>query len=74
MKFTAFDQKVTELYRQFFQALIPGGILVTSFITPSPDLDPDSKWDMNQLDLVDMLLSKIVFGDILNVKVTEFRS
>ncbi|MGK7918517.1 MAG: class I SAM-dependent methyltransferase [Trichodesmium sp.] len=68
------DEKVTELYRQFFQALKPGGILVTSFITPSPDLAPNSEWDMNQLNLDDMLLAKIIFTDILNVKVTGFRS
>ncbi|NEP89554.1 MAG: class I SAM-dependent methyltransferase [Okeania sp. SIO2C2] len=68
------DEKVTELYRQFFKALIPGGILVTSFITPSPGLDPNSEWDMNQLNLDDMLLTKILFDDILNVKFTAFRS
>ncbi|NET41351.1 class I SAM-dependent methyltransferase [Okeania sp. SIO2B3] len=68
------DEKVTELYRQFFKALIPGGILVTSFITPSPDLDPNSEWDMNQLNLDDLLLTKILFGDILNAKFTAFRS
>ncbi|MDJ0519770.1 MAG: class I SAM-dependent methyltransferase [Trichodesmium sp. MO_231.B1] len=68
------DEKVTELYRQFFQALIPGGILVTSFMTPSLDLDPNSEWEMNQLNLDDILLSKIIFTDISNVKVTGFRS
>ncbi|WP_371357411.1 class I SAM-dependent methyltransferase [Hydrocoleum sp. CS-953] len=68
------DEKVTELYQQFFQALKPGGILVTSFITPSPDLDPNSEWDMSQINSQDLLLSKIVFFDILDVKFTAFRS
>ncbi|RQH40942.1 class I SAM-dependent methyltransferase [Okeania hirsuta] len=69
------DQKVMELYRKFFKALMPGGILVTSFLTPSPNIDPNSEWDMNQLNLDDMLLTKIIFGDImLNLKITGFRS
>jgi hypothetical protein len=37
------DDKVTALYRQFFGALAPGGVLVTSFLTPPPVLDPQSK-------------------------------
>ncbi|NEP89553.1 MAG: class I SAM-dependent methyltransferase, partial [Okeania sp. SIO2C2] len=68
------DDKVTELYQQFFKALIPGGILVTSFLTLPPDLDSNSEWDMNQVNLDDMLLSKILLSDILNVKFTGFRS
>lgn len=68
------NDKVTELYRQFFQVLKPGGILVTSFMTPSPDLDPNSERDMNQLNPDYMLLSKIIFTDILNTKLTGFRS
>jgi len=68
------DHKVMELYRQFFQALKPGGILVTSFMTPSPDLDPDSERDINQLNQDDMLLSTIIFTDILNTKLRGFRS
>ncbi len=68
------DEKVTELYRQFFQALIPGGILVTSFLTPLPNIDPNSEWDMSYINSEDLLLSKIIFFDILNVKVTGFRS
>ncbi|NEP71979.1 MAG: class I SAM-dependent methyltransferase [Okeania sp. SIO2G4] len=69
------DEKVTELYRQFFKALIPGGILVTSFVTIPPNIDPNSEWNMSQLNQDDLLLLKIVFGDIiLSQKVTGFRS
>ncbi|NER08490.1 MAG: hypothetical protein F6K17_41130 [Okeania sp. SIO3C4] len=68
------DDKVTELYRQFFQELKSGGIFVTSFMTPSPDLDPNSERDMNQLNQDYILLSKIIFTDILNSKLKGFRS
>ncbi|MGD1808428.1 class I SAM-dependent methyltransferase [Dapis sp. BLCC M126] len=72
--YEADDNKVTELYRQFFQALMPGGILVTSFLTPSPNINPNSEWDMSQINSEDLLLSKIIFFDILDVKFTAFRS
>ena len=68
------DEKVTELYQQFFKALIPGGILVTSFTSKSPDIDPNSEWDMSQINSEDLLLSKIIFFDILDVKFTAFRN
>ena len=68
------DNKVTELYRKFFQALKPGGILVSSFKTPCSDLDPNSERNINQLNQDDMLLSKIIFTDILNTKLRGFRS
>ncbi len=68
------DEKVTELYRQFFQALIPGGILVTSFLTTPPNIDPNSEWDMSQINSEDLLLSKIISFDILDAKFTAFRS
>ncbi|NES68080.1 MAG: class I SAM-dependent methyltransferase, partial [Okeania sp. SIO2D1] len=68
------DKKVTQLYRKFFQALKPGGILVSSFKTPCPDLDPNSERNINQLNRDDMLLSKIIFSDILNTKLRGFRS
>ncbi|NEQ35644.1 MAG: class I SAM-dependent methyltransferase [Okeania sp. SIO3I5] len=68
------DDKVTELYHQFFQALIPGGILVTSFMTPSPNIDPNSEWDMSQINPDDLLLSKIIFFDLIDIKFTAFRS
>jgi predicted O-methyltransferase YrrM len=38
------DDKVVALYRQFHQALKPQGVLVTSFLTPSPALSPQSSW------------------------------
>ncbi|MCL2933347.1 MAG: class I SAM-dependent methyltransferase [Trichodesmium sp. MAG_R03] len=68
------DKKVTELYQQFFKTLMPGGILVTSFLTPSPNIDPNSEWDMSQINSEYLLLSKIMMFDILDVNITAFRS
>ena len=51
-----------------------GGILVTSFLTPSPNIDPNSEWDMSQINSEDLLLSKIIMFYILDIKFTVFRS
>ncbi|RKZ93724.1 MAG: class I SAM-dependent methyltransferase [Candidatus Parabeggiatoa sp. nov. 1] len=68
------DVKVTELYRQFFKVLAPGGVLVTSFSTPPPVLDPNSEWDMTRIDQEALLLQKIVFYDVLDAKWQCFRT
>lgn len=66
------DAKVTELYRNFYTALRPGGILITSFFTPPPLLDPNSPWRNVNLD--DMKKQKAIFGDILQAKWATFRT
>ncbi len=68
------DDKIRELYQQFFKVLIPGGILVTSFFTSSPNIDPNSEWDMSQINSKGLLLSKIIMFDILDIKFVAFRS
>ncbi|MGK7877157.1 MAG: class I SAM-dependent methyltransferase [Xenococcaceae cyanobacterium] len=68
------DEKVTHLYKQFFKSLVPGGILVTSFLTPPPQSDPNSEWQMNQIDPDALQKQKIVFHDVLNVKFQCYRN
>jgi SAM-dependent methyltransferase len=68
------DVKVTELYRQFFNVLAPGGVLVTSFLTTPPVLDPNSEWNMTRIDQEALLLQKIVFSDVLDAKWQCFRT
>lgn len=57
------DNKVTDLYKVFFKALKPGGILITSFITPSPISHPDSSW--KNCSHEDILKQKAIFYDIV---------
>lgn len=68
------DEKVTELYRGFFEALKPGGYLVTSFLTPPPAPGLATEWKLDAVDMRDALLQKIVFADILECKWQVFRS
>ena len=68
------DTQVTELYRQFYLALKPGGKLVTSFLTPPPVLTKNCEWLMDEIKIEDLSLQKILFSNILESKWQCFRS
>lgn len=59
--------KVLQLYRKFFEALKPGGILITAILT-----DP-SEWNMNKIPPEDLYLEKVLYGDILDLKWRNYR-
>ena len=62
------DEKVTQLYRKFYDALKPNGKLVTSFLA-----EP-SEWDSKKINQDDLLLQKIIFADIIQSKWQCYRS
>lgn len=64
--------KIIELYSQFNNALISGGILITSFLTPSPELSAKSTWRNYSAD--DALKQKAIFKDIIQAKWQAFRT
>jgi len=66
------DQKVVELYDQYYKALKPGGLLITSFLTPPPTLSKDSPW--RDYCLEDVFKQKALFGDIIEVSWQSFRT
>ncbi len=66
------EERVTALYRKFYEALRPGGYLVTSFLTPPPILNPNSTW--KNYELTDVIKQKAIFSDILQVKWQVFRT
>jgi SAM-dependent methyltransferase len=68
------DDRIVALYRQLFKALKPGGILVTSCITPSPDNDPNSEWNLDVMDWDAMLQQKMLYSDILSFNPRGLRS
>lgn len=68
------DEKVLELFRLFYQALKPGGKLVTSFLTPPPTLTEHCEWDLSVINQKDLLLQKILFADIIASKFQCYRS
>lgn len=68
------DEKVTELYRQFYTALKVGGKLVTSFLTPPPSLTTHCEWNMPEVNQHDLLNQKLIFADVIDVKWQCYRS
>lgn len=68
------DDKVVELYRKFYQSLKPGGLLVTSFVTPPPGVHNRCEWKMDKISLEDALLQKIIAADMLEARWQSFRS
>lgn len=68
------DEKVTELYALFHQALKKGGTLVTSFLTPPPLLAPDSSWRMALLDPALLRLQKLLFMSVIGTAWNAMRT
>lgn len=68
------DNKVTELYGQFYKSLKSGGKLVTSFLTYPPTLTKHCEWDMSKINQQDLLFQKIIFADIIKAKFQCYRS
>ncbi|MDC0344639.1 class I SAM-dependent methyltransferase [Alphaproteobacteria bacterium] len=66
------DQKVTALYKQFHKALKPGGVLITSFLTPPPALSSDSPW--KNIDPAAATKQKALFGAVIQVGWQSFRT
>lgn len=68
------DVRVVELYRSFFAQIKPGGMLVTSFLTPPPTLDPHSEWRVDQINIEHLMHQKRVLVDTIGVAWQSYRS
>jgi SAM-dependent methyltransferase len=68
------DERVIDLFSRFWAALKPDGVLVTSFLTPPPPMGDVCKWDMSKIDPQALVLQRVLFTDILNVKWQCFRT
>lgn len=68
------DERVTELYQVFYNALKSGGRLVTSFMTPPPSLTNKSSWCMDLLDPRLLRLQKIIFTHVIGTKWNALRT
>jgi ubiquinone/menaquinone biosynthesis C-methylase UbiE len=62
------SDKVTALYKQFNQALKPGGKLVTSFFTKPFYMTAECEWKMAVINQDDFLLQKIIFAYVVEAK------
>ncbi|MES2345801.1 MAG: class I SAM-dependent methyltransferase [Chlamydiota bacterium] len=67
------DDRVIALYMQFYGALKPGGVLITSFVTPPPAPGLTTEWDLKYVSQQNTLLQKIILVDLLEAKWQIFR-
>ncbi|MEM9660007.1 MAG: class I SAM-dependent methyltransferase, partial [Planctomycetota bacterium] len=65
-------QRERTLYERFFTLLKPGGLLVTSFLTPPPTGDPQMPWDLSFVDAQALLKQRVLFTEILGVRWQHF--
>lgn len=68
------NEKVVELYKKFYTALKPNGILITSFLTPPPALSAESSWNMEKINSEDLRLQKVIMAYILSVRFQSYRT
>lgn len=66
------DKRVIELYKSFWKALKPGGVLITSFLTPPPALSKESPW--KEVNTQDAVKQKAIFSDIIQTGWQSFRT
>ncbi len=68
------DGEVIKLYKQFYNALKKNGKLITSFLTPPPNVAEQCEWNFKEINQDDLLLQKTIFVDIINAKWHCYRS
>ena len=69
--YVADNEKVIALYKEFFRTLKPGGVLITSFLTPPPVLG-GTTW--KNIDPVDASKQRILFCTVIGAQWQHFRS
>lgn len=72
--YEADDLRVEQLYKKFYQALKPGGALITSLLTPPPGVDKACNWNMNDIRTDMLRLQRVIFSDIIGVSWQCYRT
>lgn len=67
------DTMLTELYKSFYRAIKPGGMLLASFVTQPSSLDSNSPWLISDLNMPDFMRQANLFR-ILDVQWQSFKS
>lgn len=66
------DARTSRLYEEFYRALKPKGVLITSFLTPPPMFSDHSPWV--DFDPADAMKQKVIFADVIGAKWQVFRT
>lgn len=67
-------ERLIDLYKSFYKALKNNGVLITSFLTPPPNICSSSPWEISDVPESTLALAKIIFGDILELNWQNFKS
>lgn len=67
-------EKVLDLYRAFFRALKPGGMLLVGVLTYPPEELKKSDWIIENLHPQDIIMERILHTDVLGIKWRNFRT
>lgn len=67
-------EKVLDLYREFYAALKPGGVLIIGVLSHPPDSSSETDWNLDIIPREDLRLEKVLYADILGLKWRNFRS
>ncbi len=62
------ESELIELYERLNRSLKNGGLLISSFLPPSPSRSADSPWVMAEINEEDLRLQKIMISDVARVK------
>ncbi|MEM1153788.1 MAG: class I SAM-dependent methyltransferase [Pseudomonadota bacterium] len=65
---------VIALYKQFRRAIKPGGTLITSFLTPPPDAQGNTEWDLGAINIEDLLQQQKVMAHVLQASWACFQT
>ncbi|MEM7434945.1 MAG: class I SAM-dependent methyltransferase [Myxococcota bacterium] len=68
------DGRVAELYQRLAAGLVPGGLLVSAYLTPPPSFGPESPWDLEAVNLDALRLQASIFGDICDAAWMNYRT
>lgn len=65
---------VVDLYNRFYEALKPGRLLITNYVTPPPTLTKDCEWRTDEVSSRGLLPAKLIFSDLLQASWSHPRS
>lgn len=66
------EEELISLFTKCHAALKPGGLYISSFLTPSPFESKDSPWDMSKVNQEDLRYQRVIFEDVAKVKWRHF--
>ncbi|AUL46330.1 hypothetical protein BBB39_04370 [Bordetella trematum] len=66
--------RLLDLYRRCAAPLKPGGLLITSFMTPPPGLPTPSPWRLQALQAEDLMLQQVLFSRLADVRYSAWRT